>query len=59
MFELVQILVEDVSAENELIQQGEDKPEDIRRHAQEWVDQNRELFDNCVEAAQKVAQTSN
>ncbi|MEL7038477.1 MAG: glycine betaine/L-proline ABC transporter substrate-binding protein ProX [Cyanobacteria bacterium J06592_8] len=54
LFELVQIPVEDVSAENELIQQGEDKPEDIRRHAQEWVEKNQELFNSWVEAAKEA-----
>lgn len=54
LFELVQVPVEDVSAENDLIQQGEDKPEDIRRHAEEWVEKNQELFNSWVEEAQKA-----
>ncbi|MEL7035836.1 MAG: glycine betaine/L-proline ABC transporter substrate-binding protein ProX [Cyanobacteria bacterium J06592_8] len=53
-FELVQVPVEDVSAENELIQQGENKPEDIRRHAEEWVQNNQQLFDSWVEAAKEA-----
>ncbi len=58
LFELVQIPVEDVSAENDLIQQGEDKPSDIRRHAEEWVEKNQELFNSWVEEAQKAGYTS-
>ncbi len=52
LFELVKIPVEDINAENDLVQKGEDKPEDIRRHAEEWVEQNQALFNGWVEAAQ-------
>jgi glycine betaine/proline transport system substrate-binding protein len=54
-FELVQIPHEDVSKESMLINEGEDKPEDIRRHAQEWVKENREKFDGWIEEAKKAA----
>ncbi len=54
LFELIQIPVEDISAENNLIQNGENQPEDIRRHAEEWVQQNQVLFNSWVEAAQGV-----
>ncbi len=54
LFELIQIPLEDISAENNLIQNGEDKPEDIRRHAEEWVQQNQVLFNSWVEAAQEI-----
>ena len=50
-FELVQIPAEDINAESLRIQEGENKPEDIRRHAQEWVEQNQELFDSWLAAA--------
>jgi glycine betaine/proline transport system substrate-binding protein len=59
LFELVQIPVEDISAENDLIQQGENKPEDIRRHAEEWVEQNQALFNSWIEAAQNVEVINN
>ncbi|NET55814.1 MAG: glycine betaine/L-proline ABC transporter substrate-binding protein ProX [Symploca sp. SIO2E6] len=56
-FELVKIPLEDVSAESLRIKDGENKPEDIRRHAQEWVEKNQELFDSWVEEAKKVGDT--
>lgn len=55
-FELVHIPVEDISYQNELIQQGEDKPEDIRRHAEEWIQNNQQQFDNWVETAKEATE---
>jgi len=49
-FELVQIPVEDINKESLRIQEGENKPEDIRRHAQEWVADNQELFDSWIKS---------
>ncbi len=50
-FELVQIPAEDMNQESLRIKEGENKPEDIRRHAQEWVDNNQELFNSWIEKA--------
>ena len=50
-FELVQIPVEDINQESLRIKEGESKPEDIRRHAQEWVANNQELFDRWIAEA--------
>ncbi len=50
-FELVQIPVKDINAESLRIKEGENKPEDIKRHAQEWVEKNQELFDSWIEKA--------
>ncbi|NES24500.1 MAG: hypothetical protein F6K41_37725 [Symploca sp. SIO3E6] len=33
------------------IKEGEDSPQDIRRHAEEWIEQNQELFDSWIEEA--------
>jgi glycine betaine/proline transport system substrate-binding protein len=55
-FELVEIPLEDISAENQLIQQGEDQAEDIRRHAEAWVQQNQALFDSWLEEARAAAE---
>ena len=51
-FELVQIPLEDMNAESLLIQQGEDSPDDIARHARKWVAQHQELFDRWLAEAQ-------
>ncbi|MEL6224199.1 MAG: glycine betaine/L-proline ABC transporter substrate-binding protein ProX [Cyanobacteria bacterium J06627_8] len=51
LFEQVQIPIDDVSAQNQLMQGGEDSPADIRRHAEEWVEENQAQFDSWVETA--------
>ncbi len=53
-FELVQIPTEDMNVESLYIKDGEDSPEDIRRHAKEWVENNQELFDSWLEEAKKT-----
>ena len=53
-FELVQIPAEDMNVESLYIKEGENSPEDIRRHAKEWVENNQELFDSWLEEAKKV-----
>ena len=50
-FDLVQIPINDVSAQNQLIQDGEDSPEDVRRHAEEWIAENQEQFDTWIQEA--------
>ena len=54
-FELVQIPAEDINQESLRIQEGENKPEDIQRHAQEWVVNNQELFDSWLEEAKSYS----
>ncbi|MDJ1172979.1 glycine betaine/L-proline ABC transporter substrate-binding protein ProX [Roseofilum capinflatum] len=51
LFEVVEVPIEDISDQNNLMRQGEDTPEDIKRHAQEWIADNQELFDSWVEQA--------
>ena len=53
-FEQVEIPIEAVNAQNQLIQEGEDSPEQIRVHAEAWVEANRIQFDRWLEAAQSV-----
>ncbi len=50
-FELVQIPIEDVSLQNQKMRDGENTPDDIRNHAQAWIDENRTLFDSWIAAA--------
>lgn len=49
--EQIQIPIDAISAQNQLMQNGEDDPEAIRRHAQEWVSENQDLFDSWVTTA--------
>ncbi|NEQ95803.1 MAG: glycine betaine/L-proline ABC transporter substrate-binding protein ProX [Cyanothece sp. SIO2G6] len=54
-FEIVNIPAADISNESLLIKDGENSPEDIRRHAEEWVEANREQFDQWLEEARQAA----
>jgi len=53
-FELVQIPIEEVNAQQKLVQQGEDKSADIRRHAQEWINSHQQLFDSWIGEARQA-----
>ncbi|NEQ68095.1 MAG: glycine betaine/L-proline ABC transporter substrate-binding protein ProX [Symploca sp. SIO2D2] len=57
-FELVQIPIEEVNAQQKLVQQGENKPADIRRHAQDWINHHQQLFDSWVGEARLVYSSS-
>lgn len=54
LFELIEIPLEDINAQNLKIQEGEDTPEDSIRHAEEWIAKNQELFDSWIEEALQV-----
>jgi glycine betaine/proline transport system substrate-binding protein len=54
LFELIEIPVEDINAQNLRMQEGEDKPEDIVRHAEEWIEKNQDTFDGWIESAMQV-----
>ncbi|NEP28484.1 glycine betaine ABC transporter substrate-binding protein, partial [Moorena sp. SIO3I6] len=54
LFELIHIPVQDINAQNELLNKGEDSSKDIRRHAEEWIENHQDLFDSWVEEARNV-----
>ena len=54
LFEVMQIPIADISLQNNLMQQGEDQPEDIERHVNQWISDNQELFDSWVEEAMQA-----
>lgn len=53
-FELIEIPTADINIESLHIKEGEDSPEDIRRHATQWVENHQELFDSWLEEAKKA-----
>jgi glycine betaine/proline transport system substrate-binding protein len=55
-FEQVKIPIADINAQNKLMREGEDSEEDIRRHAQEWVQENQEKFNKWIEQAKQAAE---
>lgn len=50
-FELVEIPIADINAENYLIYQGEDSMEEIDQHADDWITENQETFDSWIAVA--------
>ncbi|RJE84991.1 glycine betaine/L-proline ABC transporter substrate-binding protein ProX [Paracoccus onubensis] len=55
LFELAAIDINDVSAENKLIADGEDSSEDIDRHVDDWIASHQEEYDGWLEAARGAA----
>lgn len=51
LFEVMNIGVNDVSAENMMIAKGEKKQKDIYRHAQLWINVHKKLFDSWIKQA--------
>ncbi|MFP4133809.1 MAG: glycine betaine/L-proline ABC transporter substrate-binding protein ProX [Halothece sp.] len=56
VFESVQIPIDDISEQNERMRDGEDSEEDIRAHAEEWVEENQEQFDQWVSQAREASE---
>jgi glycine betaine/proline transport system substrate-binding protein len=56
LFELAKIDINDISAQNKLIADGEDSSADIDRHVSAWVEENRAAFDGWLDAARAAAQ---
>ncbi len=54
-FELIQIPINDINAQNQRFKEGENSVSDIRRHAQEWVNSHQSLFDSWLEEARKTS----
>ena len=50
--EQVQIPIADVSAQNQLLREGEDSTSDIRRHAENWVAEHEQQFQQWLDVAQ-------
>ncbi|MBE9039471.1 glycine betaine/L-proline ABC transporter substrate-binding protein ProX [Oscillatoriales cyanobacterium LEGE 11467] len=53
--EQVQIPTDDIRTEAQLLQQGENRPNDIRRHAQKWIENHKQKVDYWLETARKAA----
>jgi len=55
LFELAKIDINDVSAQNKLIADGEDSSADIDRHVDEWIKANQADYDSWLEQARAAA----
>jgi glycine betaine/proline transport system substrate-binding protein len=56
LFNLVEIPLEDIAAQNSLMRAGENTEEDIRRHAQAWIEANHDQIARWLAAARDAAE---
>jgi len=56
LFEVATLDINDVSAQNKRMRDGEDDLEDIAAHVDAWIEENRETFDGWVEQARAAAE---
>jgi glycine betaine/proline transport system substrate-binding protein len=55
LFEVAKLNINDISAQNKKIQDGEDDEDDIARHADEWIKANKAEYDGWIKAARDAA----
>jgi glycine betaine/proline transport system substrate-binding protein len=55
LFEIMKLSINDVSAENMLIANGQDSQKQIEAHADNWIKANQKLFDGWVAQAMAAA----
>ena len=51
---MIKVGLNSISAQNNLINQGENSDEDIARHVDDWIRQNQQTFDNWIAEARKA-----
>lgn len=56
LFEVAKLDINDVSAENKLIAEGEDSSADIDRHVADWIKAHQAEFDGWIAAARAAAE---
>ncbi len=55
VFELAKLDINEISAQNNTMRDGEDSIDDIARHVEEWIAANQDTFNSWVEAGRKAA----
>jgi glycine betaine/proline transport system substrate-binding protein len=55
LFEVMEIPLDDIFAQNALMFEGEDSEEDLARHADGWIAENREQFEQWLEEARAAS----
>jgi glycine betaine/proline transport system substrate-binding protein len=55
LFEVVQIPLDDIFAQNAKMFEGKDSEEDIERHAEEWIESHREQVEGWLDEARSAA----
>ena len=55
LFEVMQLPVGDINAQNHMMSQGQNKPADIERHVNGWIKAHQKTFDSWLEQARAAA----
>ncbi|MDF1587380.1 glycine betaine/L-proline ABC transporter substrate-binding protein ProX [Marinimicrococcus flavescens] len=55
LLEVASVPLEDIAAQNARMQDGEDSEKDILRHADAWIEANREVFEGWLKEARSAA----
>jgi len=55
LFEVMQLPVGDINAQNLRMRDGENKPADVERHTDAWIKGHQKTFDGWIDAALKAA----
>ena len=55
LFEVMQLPVRDINAQNHLMSQGQNKPADIERHTNGWIKAHQATFDGWLKQARAAA----
>lgn len=56
LFEVAKVDINDVSAENKLIADGEDSSADIDKHVEDWIAAHQAEYDGWLAEARKAAE---
>lgn len=56
LFEVMQLPVGDINAQNHMMSQGQNKPADIERHVSGWIKAHQATFDGWLRQARAAAQ---
>lgn len=54
LFEVANLNIHEVSAQNKRIYEGENTEEDIKRHVKEWIEKNQKRFDSWIKKSMKA-----
>ena len=55
LFEVMQLPVADINAQNHMMSQGQNKPADIERHVNGWIKAHQQTFDGWLAQARSAA----
>ncbi|RLQ86911.1 glycine betaine/L-proline ABC transporter substrate-binding protein ProX [Notoacmeibacter ruber] len=58
LFEVMKLPANDISAQNLLMQEGQDSEADIERHTQSWIDAHQDEWNSWLEEARAAAEGS-